>query len=167
MGEALFLAKGELLLEACRDRRAKDAMRLIDDGAAVDSVSKNEGWTPLITASSKGLEAVAARLVEAGATLDIVSNIGWSALMEASSGGHTAIARLLADKGAELDLVENHGCSALMHASLRLSLCCCSILPKSNASHSLSMMHNGSTMHQHGFLLRLRGAPSTRAGLSV
>jgi WD40 repeat protein/serine/threonine protein kinase len=110
--------KGELLLEACRDKRAKDAMRLVDDGAAVDSVSKNEGWTPLITASSKGLEAVAARLVEAGATLDVVSNIGWSALMEASLSGHTSIARLLADKGAVLDLVDNHGCSALMHASL-------------------------------------------------
>jgi ankyrin repeat protein len=109
-------AKGEQLLKACEEKHAEDALQFINEGASVD-VAGEGGHTPLIAASSKGLEAVAARLVEASAVLDLVDETGMSALLHASQQGHIAIAQLLADKGAMLNLVQNDGWSALMYAS--------------------------------------------------
>ena len=109
-------AKGKQLFTACIERRAEDALRLLDAGADVDFCGEH-GRTPLIAASAMGLEAVVARLIAAGAKLEHVDENGLSALMGASSHGHTAIAQLLADRGASLDHVDDKGSSALMSAS--------------------------------------------------
>jgi ankyrin repeat protein len=111
-------AKGEMLLKACQELRAEDALQLVSEGANVDFADEFSE-TPLMRASIEGLEAVAARLVEAGAALDLVGLGGNSALMFASSNGHTAVVQLLADRGAALDLVDKEGLSALMWASLQ------------------------------------------------
>ena len=109
-------AKGEQLLEACKDESAGDALRLVKEGADVNVAGK-DGRTPLIIAGGKGLGSVVARLLLAGASLDLVDKDGASALMRASSEGHTAVAQLLADERAKLDLVDKDGSSALMWAS--------------------------------------------------
>jgi ankyrin repeat protein len=109
-------AKGALLLKACEGKRAEDAMLLIKEGADVDFVDRR-GQTPLFMASCFGLDAVAARLVEAGAKLNLVDKDGsQSALMVASRFGHTAIAQLLADRGAKLNLVDKNRWPALFYA---------------------------------------------------
>ena len=107
---------GKLLLEACEDGRADDALRLIINGADKNFVGE-QSRTPLIWASRKGLEAVAAQLVGAGAKLDLVDKSGFSALIWASFNGHAVIAQLLVDNGAKPDLVDKDGWSALICAS--------------------------------------------------
>ena len=77
--EAEARAKGGQLLEACKARRAEDALRLIIEGADLD-FSDGAGRTPLIAA---GFECVASWLVEAGAKLDLFDKSDTSALMKA------------------------------------------------------------------------------------
>ena len=108
-------AKGKLLLEACEDKRADDALRLISEGADPDFIG-DMGRTPLIAASIKGLKIVAARLMVAGAALDRVDFWGKSALIRASFNSNASIALLLIEKGARLDLVDQTGRSALLWA---------------------------------------------------
>ena len=67
-------------------------------------------------ASANGLENITARLVEAGAELNLVDDEGYTALIMASRNGHTAIVLLLADKGAALDRQDPEGRSALTWA---------------------------------------------------
>jgi ankyrin repeat protein len=92
----------------CSARRSKDAaaaLRLISEGADPDCVDE-DGWSPLIFASCKEeLDGVAARLVTAGAKLDLVSKRGDSALIRACIMKRVATALLLVEAGAALNLV--------------------------------------------------------------
>ena len=112
---AEYKAKGAALLEACMIHDEGGALRLISEGADVDFVGGDDRRTPLIWASYEDIEAVAARLVEAGAKLDIVDSGGNSALILASYYGHVAIARLLVARMdvAALNLVDGGGKTAL------------------------------------------------------
>ena len=104
-----------MLLKACQELRAEDALQLVSEGANVDFADEFSE-TPLMRASIEGLEAVAARLVEAGAALDLVDEYGQSALLRASAVGHAAVVQLLLQKGAQVDIVDKSGGTALTYA---------------------------------------------------
>ena len=70
--------------------------------------------SPLIFAScSEELDVVAARLIAAGAKLDLVDKYGGSALMCACASKRASTALLLVEAGAALNQVSNNGRSAL------------------------------------------------------
>ena len=52
---------------------------LIEAGADVNK-ARNDGWTPLYSAASKGHEAVVKALIEAGADVNKAENDGWTPL---------------------------------------------------------------------------------------
>ena len=89
------------------DKRAAaaSALRLIGEGANVDFTEAETGITPLIWASMcEELDAVPARLVAAGAKLDLVDKNGFSALMFACINKRAATAMLLVEAGTALNL---------------------------------------------------------------
>jgi thiosulfate/3-mercaptopyruvate sulfurtransferase len=88
-----------------RQKAAAYALWLIGEGADVDCAHAVTGATPLMIASAcEGLDAVVARLIAAGATLDVVDENGGSALMFACIHEHAASAMLLIEAGAALNL---------------------------------------------------------------
>ena len=73
--------KGKQLLEACEQKRAADALRLIDEGADINIADRHFGRTPLMFASRHDeLGAVVTRLIGAGAKVDACDGKGMSAL---------------------------------------------------------------------------------------
>jgi len=62
------------------------------------------------------LDAVAARLIAAGANLNLVNQVGGSALIIACGFGRAVTAMLLVEAGAELNVVEKNGFTALDRA---------------------------------------------------
>ncbi len=63
-------------------------------GATVDSQSKH-GWTPLMSASMRGREAVVRLLLSRGAKQELQNNSGFTALHEAVSGDRPGVIVLL------------------------------------------------------------------------
>ena len=73
-------------------------------GATVDSLSKN-GWSPLMSASYSGREAVVRLLLSRGAKVELRSGSGQSALYTAVTNDHPGVVALLCDApGAALAL---------------------------------------------------------------
>ena len=109
--------KGGQLIEACRDKNATAALRLIDEGADVDCIHVETGYTPLMLAvSAAELKEVAERLIATGANLDFVEKGGWSALMFACASSRAGTAMLLIEAGAQLNLASPLDLSALVVA---------------------------------------------------
>jgi ankyrin repeat protein len=112
-------AKGEQLVAACARRDAAAALQLISEGADPDCVD-GDGTSPLMFASiNEELDGVAARLVAAGAKLNLANRWGHSALIYACSGNHAATALLLVEAGAALNQIDGGGKSARDHANER------------------------------------------------
>ncbi len=108
-------SKGEELLEACGSKDAAEALLLIGEGADPDCVD-DRGWSPLIFASyEEELDGVAARLIAAGAKLDLVNNDGDTALISACLFGRVALALLLVKAGAALDIVSGDDGHTALH----------------------------------------------------
>ena len=89
------------------------ALQAIGDGADPDVVHELGGLTPLVFASAyEVLDAVSARLISAGAALDLVNEDGRSPLLSACLHRRTVTARLLIEAGSPLNLT-SEGVSAL------------------------------------------------------
>jgi len=96
---------GEQLLLACRDRRAADALRLIDAGAALDAADARGDSAIVLASAYEELDAVAARLIARGADVNRPGAGRGTALLLACSHRRGATALLLVAAGAELDRV--------------------------------------------------------------
>ena len=90
-----------LNLAISRDRLA-NARALIELGAP--QLINHHGESPLHLAASKGLDDIAALLLERGADPTDVDDEGLTALHVALLGGHQSLARKLVDAGAFVDL---------------------------------------------------------------
>jgi ankyrin repeat protein len=94
---------------ALRDGKVSLALELLGKGGVdVDfAFDPSRGHTLLMDASMRegGYSAVVARLIEAGAALDLVNKDGSSALMLACAFGNAASALLLVEAGASLNRV--------------------------------------------------------------
>ena len=73
-----------------------------DPAAEVNALTKN-GWSPLMMAADRGHHETCARLIQAGADVNLVSNTNDSALSVALEGGHAAIVTLLRAAGASIN----------------------------------------------------------------
>merc|ERR1711957_636096 len=88
-------------------------------GACPDAKGENSGRPALHCACSEGESACAARLLAAGASLELCDDSGWTALMWAASEGHVKSARELLQAGADADRRTGIGQTPAMLAVLR------------------------------------------------
>lgn len=100
---------GEMLLAACVEARAADALRIIDEGADLDRVNNGGQSSLMIAAMDARFDDVAERLADRGAKLDLVNIGGVSALMLACRHKRVATALMLVAKGAALDITDRSG----------------------------------------------------------
>lgn len=77
----------------------------------VDPASKS-GWTPLIYASSHGMQEFVERLILAGADPNHVESDGWTPLHFAAVNGYVVVARDLLEAGADPKLKNKKGKTA-------------------------------------------------------
>ena len=75
---------------------------LVEQGADMEKAD-NHGWTPLISASSRGCIDVVRYLLEQGANRDKANNNGETSLHYAALNGHLEITKLLMVYGADLN----------------------------------------------------------------
>lgn len=120
------------LLEACKTRRAADALKLAEEDGVDVNVADEQGFSALMWSSfNDKFEAVAARLVDAGAKLNAVSTPGGtSALVFACERGHAATALMLVEKGAKLNIMGCSGKTALDYADEKGSCAPCAPAPR-------------------------------------
>jgi uncharacterized protein len=95
--------------------RHPDAARLlVERGASVDAVSRNEELqvTPLQSAAASGEEVTAALLLERGADPNVRQRGGFTALHAAAQNGDSPLAELLVVHGADRALTADDGRTA-------------------------------------------------------
>jgi ankyrin repeat protein len=63
------------------------------------------GWTALHIACAYGLEALAIKLIRAGASVNTANSVGWTPLYDACHRGYTTIAQELLRAGAKHDVI--------------------------------------------------------------
>ncbi|DAZ96418.1 TPA: hypothetical protein N0F65_012499 [Lagenidium giganteum] len=63
------------------------------------------GWTPLHISVAYGLEALALKLIRAGADVNTKNSVGWSPLYDACHRGYATVARELLKAGAKHDII--------------------------------------------------------------
>ncbi|XP_035227589.1 ankyrin repeat family A protein 2-like isoform X1 [Stegodyphus dumicola] len=97
-------AQGELFLQN------------LDDNFNVNLQDEN-GFTPLMWASSYGQLETVRKLILRGALVSVVGSSGENALILASASGHAAIVRELINFGASLNYKDQEGNTALMYAA--------------------------------------------------
>ncbi|XP_035227596.1 ankyrin repeat family A protein 2-like isoform X2 [Stegodyphus dumicola] len=89
---------------------------LPDDNFNVNLQDEN-GFTPLMWASSYGQLETVRKLILRGALVSVVGSSGENALILASASGHAAIVRELINFGASLNYKDQEGNTALMYAA--------------------------------------------------
>ncbi|KAG7397109.1 Ankyrin repeat domain-containing protein 27 [Phytophthora boehmeriae] len=63
------------------------------------------GWTALHIACAYGLEALAIKLIRAGANVNTTNSVGWTPLYDACHRGYTTVAQELLRAGAKYDVI--------------------------------------------------------------
>lgn len=91
---------------------------LLKNGADVNAISKDRGYSATMDAVWKRNKDVAALLISAGADLSVVSKEGQSILVLAVGIGNTEMCKMLADNGADPDIKDTMGMSAYEYAQL-------------------------------------------------
>jgi hypothetical protein len=107
-----------LLCLAVRAGQEETVYRLLEEGAEVNSLSRDRGNTPLMDAAAENNPRIIRRLLDAGAAPDIRSKNGQSALVLAVGQQLTEIAAMLLEAGADPDLKDSLGMSARAYARL-------------------------------------------------
>ena len=100
-------------VDAVQHDRVRKIAMLLDVTNDVDSRTSN-GKTALMAAARRGDNALALRLLAAGADVQAVNNGGGSPLHYAAWFGDPATVALLIDHGAVIDQQSNNGWTALM-----------------------------------------------------
>ncbi|MDJ0974969.1 MAG: ankyrin repeat domain-containing protein [Planctomycetota bacterium] len=116
---ALLLERGARhdLLTAAAVGDLETIGKLVDRGDPVDLRMHWSGTTPIMWAARRGQTAAVKRLLERGASRDVVSNHGLMAMHYAAQGGETACARVLLDAGALIDPSDRDGTTPLHEAA--------------------------------------------------
>lgn len=116
---ALQDARGIPALSLAVRSQFPDMVRLLlDAGAAVDDVSSDRGYSPLMDAVQKGDEVMCRLLLDAGAAVNLASKDGQTALILCAGRGDEHISALLYEHGADPLVKDKLGMSALGYATL-------------------------------------------------
>ncbi len=74
---------------------------LLDKGANIETKDK-DGWTPLLSATVNGHEAVVQLLLDKGANIEAKDKDGWTPLLLAAENGYEAVVQQLRSHLPEL-----------------------------------------------------------------
>ena len=76
---------------------------LVREGADVNNVTKEHGWSLLYEAATNGRLAVVQYLAQQGADKNKAANDGYTPLCGAACGGHLAVVQYLVQQGVDKD----------------------------------------------------------------
>lgn len=85
-------------------------------GADVNAIMQEAGWTPLTLAAAMGHLRLVKFLLSRGADIDGQSARGWTPLYAAATSARPKIARLLLGRGAEVNVRTHEGTTPLTAA---------------------------------------------------
>ena len=147
-----------LLLAACYEDEADEALRLLRAGAPIEGapLDPQRSWyrtaaTPLIVAAVKGNEDIVTLLTEWGAKVNARSNrSGATALLNAALHGHLKIVIRLESLGADIHAVDRNGWDALLAAALFGKAEVCMWLIAKSADARLTDKNNFSALTHFG-----------------
>ena len=106
------------LLRAANDNDIEGLKRLLERRSInVNLTGPKSNLTALSIASIKGNEAMVARLIDAGASLDVRSNAGQTPMHVAAIFGHVGVIKRLLDAGASKDIRCKAGYTAIRIAA--------------------------------------------------
>ncbi len=103
---------------AARSERPEILEWLLENGADINAVSADRGYTAVMDAVWRGNKEIAGILIRRGADLDVLSKEGQTALVLAVGGDKKEICRMLAEGGADPDITDAMGMSAYGYAKL-------------------------------------------------
>jgi hypothetical protein len=107
-----------MLSMAARHNRKELLEWLLEEGADIDVISVDRGYTPVMDAVWKSNTDIVRILVEKNANLNTISRDGQPVLVLAVGTGNTEICRMLAEGGADPKIKDSMGMSALEYAEL-------------------------------------------------
>ena len=91
---------------------------MIDNGADINVISEDRGYSPLMDAVWRGNEEITRFLIEHNANVNTISKEGQSNLVIAVGAGKIGIVSLLALAGADPDIKDSMGMSAYDYSVL-------------------------------------------------
>lgn len=91
---------------------------LMENGAEINTMSEDRGYTPVMDAVWRGNEKLTKLFIEKGADLNTICKEGQSNLILAVGANRPEICKLLAENGADPDIKDMMGMSAYTYAKL-------------------------------------------------
>ncbi len=107
-----------MLSIAARAGRENMIQWLVENGASIDEVSMDRGYSAVMDAVWKGSVPIVEKLISLGANLNFVGNDGQTALIIATGSNNQKICRLLAENGADPSVEDRMGMSSMKYAEL-------------------------------------------------
>lgn len=107
-----------LLNIAVRAEQTAAVKCLVENGANVNAVSKDRGYTALMDAVWIGNEALVKYLIDKGSKMNILNKEGQTMLVLAVGADRKNICRLLVEHGEDPDIKDSMGMSAYAYAKL-------------------------------------------------
>uniref|UniRef100_A0A8C4U500 Ribonuclease L n=1 Tax=Falco tinnunculus TaxID=100819 RepID=A0A8C4U500_FALTI len=101
---------------AVRDSNKEDVLRLLEEGADVNSKAES-GWTPLQSAVQANDEDLVQLLLDKGACPHTRKDNGGTAFTKAAIAGNVNILKLLLDRGLNINDHDDNGFTAFMEAA--------------------------------------------------
>jgi ankyrin repeat protein len=103
---------------AARSGRKSMIEWLLAEGADINAVSKDRGYSAVMDAVWKSSPDIVKFLIEKGANLNFISNDGQTALIVATGASNPRICELLVKNGADPTYKDRMGMSSLDYARL-------------------------------------------------
>lgn len=107
-----------MLCIAARSGKKEAIEWLVKNGAEIDAISKDRGYSAVMDAVWKMNPEIVELLIKLGANLNFVSNDGQTALIVATGSSNTKICQMLVKNGADPCFKDHMGMSALDYARL-------------------------------------------------
>ncbi|MCK9169234.1 MAG: ankyrin repeat domain-containing protein [Treponema sp.] len=107
-----------MLNVATRHEQKECIAWLLDNGADIDAVSADRGYTALMDAVWRGNEEITELLIKRGSKMNTVNKEGQTMLVLAVGAGHENICRMLVEHGENPDVKDSMGMSAYEYANL-------------------------------------------------
>ena len=137
---------GEKLIKAVGENRRKQLKELLGARTIVVDYRDHEGTSALWYASAEGHEVAVRMLIEAKATVDLLTN-GCTSLYVACQEGHVKCAQLLLKAKASVSFAMDGGTTPLWAACQNGHSKCVRLLLKAKASVDAAEMQKSTPLH--------------------